>query len=456
VQILNESSIYRFAGFRLDAGSLTLRCGRGSVDLPPKAVATLLVLVRRAGEVVPKNELMDALWPEGFVEEGNLTQSIYLLRRAFKQLGTNGAIETHARRGYRFCLVVAIERRIYPWRRALAALAACTMLVVSASSAPLTRVIDPQTQQLYALGRYYWNLRSIAGMERSIGYFRSVIARVPDRALGYAGLADAYTELADFARPCAACHGWERDAKRAAAKALMLEPSSADAHVSVGMVARVFEGDDRTAAREFRTALALDPGIALAHEWYGNMLVAQGDFDGGRRQLEIAAAQQPVATATYAWLARANYYERRYADARRYAQQALALQPDRLETSVLLGLIEEAQNDYAAALRQFDLVGHLGAATDAAVLRASVVAAMGSRRRALAMLRAVAPAARRDAYASRDMIRAYISAHDIHEAKAQLARVHFTTRLDRELFADDPQLQPLGLSGGVFAGADSV
>jgi Tfp pilus assembly protein PilF len=238
-------------------------------------------------------------------------------------------------------------------------------------------------------------------------------------------------------------------------KALALEPASADAHVSAGMAARVFDGDDRTAAREFRTALALDPTDALAHEWYGNMLVAQGNFENGRRQLEIAAEKEPVATATYAWLARANYYERHYADARRYAQQALALQPDRLETSVLLGLIEEAQGRYVAALRQFDRVSRLGAATDAVVLRASVVAAMGNRTLAFAMLRAIAPAAHRNAYAWRDMVRAYVSAHDIREAKAQLARVRFTTRLDRELFADDPQLRPLGLSGA-SAGGGSV
>jgi DNA-binding winged helix-turn-helix (wHTH) protein/Tfp pilus assembly protein PilF len=457
VQILNESSIYRFGDFLLDAQSLTLRCGRSKVDLPPKAVGTLLVLVRRAGEVVPKDELMDALWPEGFVEDGNLTQSIYLLRRVFKRFGTDGAIETHARRGYRFCLALtATERGMYPWRRALAALAACVILAVVASSAPVTRAIDPQTRQLYALGRYYWNLRSIAGMERSIGYFRAVIARVPDRALGYSGLADAYTELVDFAWPCTQCAAWERDAKRASAKALGVEPSSAEAHVSVGMVARVFEGDDRTAAREFRIALALDPGNSLAHEWYGNMLVAHGDFENGRRQLEIAAAQQPVATATYAWLARANYYERRYADARRYAQQALALQPDRLETSVLLGLIEEGQGHYVAALRQFDRVARLGAATDATVLRASAIAAMGRSASALAMLRAVEPAARHNPYAWRDMVRAYISANDLRAARAQLGRVRFATRLDRELFADDPQLAPLRLSGGASAGGDSV
>lgn len=449
--------IYRFGEFRLDARSLTLRHAGRAVELPRKAVETLLVLVRQAGEVVPKAALMDAVWPESFVEEGNLTQSIYLLRRAFKRVGIDEAIETHARRGYRFRLSVATAERARPaWRWAVAAVAACLLLTALASTAQDARSIDPQTQQLFALGRYNWNLRSVDGMQRSIAYFRRVIARTPDRALGYAALADAYTELADFMQPCGACAAWERNAKQAAAKAVAVEPASAEAHVAVGMIARVFGGDDRLAEREFQIALGLDPRCALAHQWLGNMLVAHGAFDTGRRQLELAVAQEPVATATYAWLARANYYERRYADAERDAREALALQPDRLETSVLLGLIEESQGRYTAALRQFERVGRLGARTDAVVLRAGVLAAMGRRARAIALLRAIAPHARRDAYAWRDMVRAYVNARDLREARAQLAHVRFATRLDRELFADDPQLAPLGLSGGAFAGADSV
>ncbi|HEX8805470.1 MAG TPA: winged helix-turn-helix domain-containing protein [Candidatus Aquilonibacter sp.] len=449
--------IYRFDDFRLDPGSLTLRWGHRNVSLPRKAVEALIVLVEHAGEVVSKDTLMGQLWPDGFVEEGNLTQSVYLLRRAFKQFGIDGAIETHPRRGYRFRLVVATtDPQRFLWRWSVAVLAACAMLVTFASSALDARGIDAETQQLYALGRYYWDLRSVAGMERSLGYFRAVISRVPDRALGYAGLADAYTELVDFAGPCAACPDWERGAKRAAAKAVALEPASAEAHVAAGMVARVFAGDDRLAAREFRIALVLDPQNALAHEWYGNMLVARGHFDAGRYQLEIALGQEPVATATYAWLARANYYERRYADAERYAREALALQPNRLETSVLLGFIEQAQGRYVAALRQFRYVGRLGATTDAQVLRASVLAAMGKRASALTVLHDVAPQASLDVYASRDIVRVYVNAHDIREARAQLAHVRFATRLDRELFADDPQLAPLHLNAGASGDADSV
>jgi eukaryotic-like serine/threonine-protein kinase len=90
---------YEFGSFRIDtANRLLLRNGE-PVSLKAKAIDTLLLLVERNGEVVEKDELMTHLWPDSFVEEGNLTQNIYMLRKA---LGEMQYIETIPRRGYRF------------------------------------------------------------------------------------------------------------------------------------------------------------------------------------------------------------------------------------------------------------------------------------------------------------------------------------------------------------------
>jgi serine/threonine-protein kinase len=311
------------------------------------------------------------------------------------------------------------------------------------ATVPPQRAVDDAANTAYALGRYYLNLRSDGAMKRSITYFATVIARSPDRAAGYAGMADAYTMLVDFDRPCAQCSAWRVAAERNARKALAVDPSSAEAHVSAGMVARIFHDNDETAANEFRTALSIDPNNALAHEWYGNLLVAQGALDDARRELEIAAAQEPVATATYAWLARADYYARRYAEAERYAHQALELQPSRLETHVVLGLVEEARGEYPSALSQFDTVARLGAGLDASVLRASVIGAMGKREAAITMLRRLAARALSDPYASRDMALAYAAAKDERDARASLARIRYATSLDRRLFTQDPHIAAL-------------
>ncbi len=94
---------FEFGPFRMDtAERLLLRDGQ-PVPLTPKAFETLLVLVRNSGHMLGKEELMKTVWPETFVEEGNLTQNIFLLRKALGE-DPDGRryIETIPRLGYRF------------------------------------------------------------------------------------------------------------------------------------------------------------------------------------------------------------------------------------------------------------------------------------------------------------------------------------------------------------------
>jgi Tol biopolymer transport system component/DNA-binding winged helix-turn-helix (wHTH) protein len=91
--------IFEFGSFSLDTVNRQLRRDGELVPLKAKAVDTLLLLLERRGDVVEKDELMQSLWPDSFVEEANLTQNIYSLRKA---LGEGDYIETIPRRGYRF------------------------------------------------------------------------------------------------------------------------------------------------------------------------------------------------------------------------------------------------------------------------------------------------------------------------------------------------------------------
>lgn len=98
-----EQPRYRFGPFTLDPASRLLMQDDKPVALPPRAVDTLVALVENAGRLMSKEELLTAVWPDCFVEEGNLSQAIFQLRKA---LGESGAkqqyIETIPRRGYRF------------------------------------------------------------------------------------------------------------------------------------------------------------------------------------------------------------------------------------------------------------------------------------------------------------------------------------------------------------------
>jgi Tol biopolymer transport system component/DNA-binding winged helix-turn-helix (wHTH) protein len=94
---------YEFGPFRIDTGNRRLMRGAEVVPLKAKVIDTLLLLIEHRGDVVEKDALMKSLWPDSFVEEANLTQNIYTLRKA---LGDGGYIETIPRRGYRFAAEV--------------------------------------------------------------------------------------------------------------------------------------------------------------------------------------------------------------------------------------------------------------------------------------------------------------------------------------------------------------
>ena len=94
---------YEFGQYRIDTGERLLRRGDELIPLPPKASDTLLALVRSAGRMVDKGDLMKAVWPDTFVEEGALTRNISLIRKTLGDMGEEAAyIETIPRRGYRF------------------------------------------------------------------------------------------------------------------------------------------------------------------------------------------------------------------------------------------------------------------------------------------------------------------------------------------------------------------
>ncbi|HEY0384524.1 MAG TPA: transcriptional regulator, partial [Pyrinomonadaceae bacterium] len=98
-----EQHFYEFGPFRVDAlKRLLLRDGQ-SVPLTAKAFDTLLTFVRHSGQDLDKNELMQAVWPDQFVEENNLTQNVSMLRKALgEQRSEHRYIVTIPGRGYRF------------------------------------------------------------------------------------------------------------------------------------------------------------------------------------------------------------------------------------------------------------------------------------------------------------------------------------------------------------------
>jgi len=100
------SNLYEFGEFCLDTQNRVLRRGREPLPLTPKAFEVLLVLVQNGGRLVGKDELMKAVWPDSFVEESNLTQTVFMVRKALGESPDQRYILTIQGRGYRFAVDV--------------------------------------------------------------------------------------------------------------------------------------------------------------------------------------------------------------------------------------------------------------------------------------------------------------------------------------------------------------
>ncbi len=99
--------IHEFGPYRLDVGLSRLERAGEPITIPPKTFDLLVLLARNTHRVLTKTELMETLWPNTFVEEGNLTQHIYTLRKALgDRPGGKPYIETVPRRGYRLAAEV--------------------------------------------------------------------------------------------------------------------------------------------------------------------------------------------------------------------------------------------------------------------------------------------------------------------------------------------------------------
>jgi DNA-binding winged helix-turn-helix (wHTH) protein/tetratricopeptide (TPR) repeat protein len=471
-----SGSVLRFGPFALDVRTRLLSRDGAPVALGPKVVETLVALTERPGELITKDDLMERLWPNQFVAEGNLTQNVYRLRRVLSEAGMSGAIETLACRGYRF--VAPVERVAFtqpaeapsaaheqeplrdaadrtplpaPDRRAasrrwvsILATACSLLLMAPATSRPLPAFarLSPESQRLYALGRYHYNLRSDpAQVAQSLRYFRAVVKRDPGNPLGYSGLADAY--LAVFDADCDAevrgCAATVALARGNALAAVARDPGSAEAHTSLAMTINELAHDTPRAEAEFRRAIELDDGYALAHHWYGNVLLVSGRPAEATVQHRLALALEPASPATYAWLAHDAFFSRRYGEAVAYARESLAIYPRRHPTRVVLGLAYERLGDRPAALAAFaPLPG-----PERTALIAAMDARTGRRERALAALRGIRGGEASGTGSMLALAFAWLAVGDRSRAYAFMRATPLPNEVERRFLALDPRLDAL-------------
>jgi tetratricopeptide (TPR) repeat protein len=187
------------------------------------------------------------------------------------------------------------------------------------------RSVNPEAYEAYLKGRYYWNKRDRASLEKSLGYFNEAIAKDPNYALAYAGLADAYVVIgSDWAT---APRGVNEQAKAAAQKALAIDDSLVEPHVSLASIYHN-EWNWQGAEREFKRAIELNPSYATAHHWYSIYLATAGRFDEAVREANKAAELDPLSLIISASLGDRLNEARRYEDAASQCRKTLDMDPN--------------------------------------------------------------------------------------------------------------------------------
>jgi DNA-binding winged helix-turn-helix (wHTH) protein/Tfp pilus assembly protein PilF len=397
---------YEFGPFRLFTSERLLLRDDQSIQLTPKAFDTLALLVENGGHLVEKNELMEAIWPNTFVDENTLTRNISTLRRALDQDGNGHRyIETVPKLGYRFVanvreigdesqyLVIgktvrshivieeetngaasetthdqALEhksprrllKRWFNLRSRGVVLGVSILLIGITGAFAVSRsnhkaVIAARrsgAQEAYAQGRAFWDTRTNEGLFKSISCFERTIKQDPTFALGYAGLADGYAFDLMY---------WPK-AEELANKALELDSSLAEPHATLGFVRMFWQWRWDDAEREFRQAINLNPGYATAHQWYAIFIAAhQLRISSAEVEMHEALELDPSSSAINADMGQMFYFAHEYDRAIAACKKTLDLDPDFINAHVYLYQAYIQRGMYPEAAEEFfkfrDLIG---------------------------------------------------------------------------------------------------
>ncbi len=196
---------------------------------------------------------------------------------------------------------------------------------IAANHHEATAATSYEVYDLYLKGRYFWNKRTPSAFRQAAEYFQQAIDKDPNYAPAHAGLADTYGLMSTWLLlPHAE---YMPKAREAALKAVALDETLAEAHVSLALIAENYDYDWETAEKEFRRAIQLNPEYATAHQWYAEYLSWQGRFDEAFAESERARQLDPMSLIIANDLGSIFYYSRQYDRTIQQCQAVLKMDP---------------------------------------------------------------------------------------------------------------------------------
>lgn len=430
----SDAGVHTFGPYAVSGRERVLRYRGEPVAIAAKAVELLLMLCERPDEVVSKEAIMERLWPDTFVEDGNLTQYVYLLRKLFKEHASGIAIENVPKRGYR--LVVPREPVLSRSRKWIGpAIGACAaaliiaglVLVAAAPRSAESGTLAGVALQEYMLGQAYQSDGTPEKLGRSTQLFESVVRAQPSSPLGYAGLAVSEASLAYYTKGDAQRIRLQADAITQAREAVSKNPRSADAQAALGGVELSIMHDALSAEPHLRTAIALNPNQFNALAWYGSLLMDRGRIREARRVFARAVAISPNSAGTLASLAWCDFVAGDFDDAIALSGQQLRANREAAFARMTLANAYLQKRSFFAARRQIAELSNLRAfPVQTAALHAQLDARSGRRMDAEKRLRALdarADPRQIDSWDAASIAAAYVALNDRARAFLWLTRV---------------------------------
>lgn len=303
-----------------------------------------------------------------------------------------------------------------------------------------TAAVQPASTEAYEeylQGRFFWNKRTLEGLEKSIAHYNRAIALDPKYAKAYAALGDSYVLLSSYGGPSPA-ESLGR-ARLAAERALKLDSGLAEAHTVLAAVKIDYDWDWEGATREFNRALQLSPGYPTARHWYSLHLTRLGRNKEAEEQSKRALELDPLSLIINTDAGETYYCARKPDEALLHLHRALDLDPDFAEAHLVLGKVYELKGEFSKAVAEYGIANRLfGDAPNVRALQGHALARAGKRDEAQAVAAKLEKSETRRYVSGVDIAIVYCGLGESDKAMDRLEKAYQRRDKGLDILAADP------------------